>query len=113
MEFDSSAYKYFFEAVAEAESSKHGFRLALVMFVPWGWQIIDGSLNTFGWVVQLWDGRRLYLEYKVDEVGRRAPEELTVRPLAASEMTPALGDPAVHWFEPRHLNAALTPNRPR
>jgi hypothetical protein len=113
MEFDSSAYGYFFEAVAAMESSTHAFRLELVMSVPWGWQIIDGNLNSFGWVIQLWDGRRLYLEYTVDEAGRRAPEKVTARPLAASEMTPALSDPAVHWFEPRHLNAALTANRPR
>ena len=107
MEFDSGAYGYFFDAVARMASTERGFRIGLVMSVPWAWQIIDNQVSTYGWVVQLWDGRRAYLEYVVDEVGRRVPERLTVRTLAGREIKPELGDPAVLWFEPRHVNACL------
>jgi hypothetical protein len=75
--------------------------------VPLAWQIIDGSVSHHGWVVQLWDGRRAYLEYVVDEAGRRAPERLAVRSLAARQIKPELTDPAIVWFEPRHVNACL------
>jgi hypothetical protein len=107
MEFDSGAFGYFFDAVDQSASIEHGFRIGRVMSVPWAWQIIDKRVSRYGWVVQLWDGRRTYLEYVVDEVGRRVPERLTVRTLAGREIKPELGDPDVVWFEPRHVNACL------
>jgi hypothetical protein len=70
---DTSVLEYFFEAVEQAATSRNeSFCLAHVMNVPWAWQIVDGSVSRFGWVVQLWDGRRVYLEYRVDEAGHRA-----------------------------------------
>ena len=98
---------YFCEAVELTLSSVHGFRLADVVFVPWAWQIIDGHVVFFGWVVRLRGERRLYLQYLVDEEGRRAPEELVVQPLEPGQEVPVLRDPGVHWFEPRHVNRLL------
>ncbi len=107
MEFDSGAFGYFFDAVDQSAAKEQGFRLRQVMSVPWAWQIIDNRVSRYGWVVQLWDGQRTYLEYVVDEVGRRVPERLAVRTLPGREIKPELDDPAVVWFEPRHVNACL------
>jgi hypothetical protein len=104
---DSSGLGYFREAVALSASTAHGFRLADVVFVPWAWQIIDGSRVSFGWVVRLRGERRLYLQYTVDEAGRCEPQDLVVRPLVPGEDHPVLNDPGVHWFEARHVNRRL------
>jgi len=112
MEFDTSAFGYFFDAVDQSASSEDGFRIDLVMAVPWAWQIIDGRLSRYGWVVQLWDGRRTYLEYLVNEGGRRVTEQLTVRTLSPREIKPELADPAAVWFEPRHVNACMVRHPP-
>jgi hypothetical protein len=106
-ELEASVMGYFREAVELTSSAAHCFRLADVAFVPWAWQIIDGHLASFGWVVRLRGGHRLYLQYVVDEAGRRAPEDLVVRPLEPGQEFPILSDPAVHWFEPRHVNRFL------
>lgn len=104
---DSSVLGYIREAIALSASTAHPFRLADVVFVPWAWQIIDGSRASFGWVVRLRGGRRLYLQYTVDEAGGRVPQDLVVRPLEPGEERPALSDPGVHWFVARHVNRWL------
>ena len=104
---DGSVLGYFREAIALSASTAHGCRLPDVVFVPWAWQIIDGSRASFGWVVRLRGGRRLYLQYMVDEAGRGEPQDLVVRPLGPGEERPVLNDPAVHWFEARHVNRRL------
>jgi hypothetical protein len=98
---------YFREAIELSHSTAHGFRLADVVFVPWAWQIIDRHMVSYGWVVRLRGGRRLYLQYVVDEAGRRMPENLIVRPVEFGEEHPVLSDPGVHWFEARHVNRFL------
>jgi hypothetical protein len=110
---DAYSLGYFLEAVEGCRAIKDGFRLDLVMFVPWGWQIIDRIVSRYGWVVHLWDGRRIYLEYRVDESGCHKPEGLVLRPLHPYQLKPDLPDPAVHWFEPRHVNLALGLDRVR
>lgn len=112
MEFESRDFGYFFEAVALTASEEHGFRIECVMTVPLAWQIIDGCVSHHGWVVELWHGRRAYLEYVVDEAGRCVPERLTVRILPPREDTPEVDEPDVLWFEPRHVNACLIARRP-
>ena len=104
---DSGVIDYFRAAIALTASTGHGFGLDEVVYVPWAWQIIDGSKVSFGWVVRLRGGRRLYLQYRVDESGRRAPQDLVAWPLAPGEEHPVLSDPGVHWFEARHVNRRL------
>jgi hypothetical protein len=108
MQLDSEALGYFVEGIAQAASTKHGVGLRSVKFVPWAWQSIGGRLNHYGWVIRLRDGRRIYLEYKVDKAGAGSPEALCVRPFPASEVVPELSDPNICWFEPRHVNTALS-----
>ncbi len=104
---EASVLGYLREAIALTAATAHGFRLADVVFVPWAWQIIDGSRVSFGWVVRLRGGQRLYLQYEVDEAGCRVPQDLVVRPLDPGEEHPKLSDPGVHWFVARHVNRVL------
>ena len=106
---DADMLGYFVEAVEQCGSLKEGFCLAFVMFVPLAWRVIDRMVSRHGWVVQLWDGRRLYLEYRVDEARSRKPQQLVVRPLYPYQVRPELPNEAIHWFEPRHVNLALYP----
>ena len=98
---------FFFEAVEECVSRPDGFSTSSSATVPWAWQIIDGSVSLYGWIALLCDGRRAYLEYRIDSAGRGLPENLLVRTLHPSESKPALSDPAVYWFVPRHVQLAL------
>jgi hypothetical protein len=85
-----------------------------VALVPWAWQIIDGSVSYFGWVVLLHDRRRTYLHYRVNEAKGAKVEDLKVEPLAAGVRRPDVSDPGVHWLVPRHVNRALgLPDRSR
>jgi len=104
---DSGSYGYFPDALEQAAPANQDLRLDGVMLVPWAWQITEGSVATFGWVVHLWTGERVYLEYRVDEAGRRAPENLAIRTLRDGEDRPAPSDPDAYWFEPIHVNSLL------
>lgn len=106
MEFEPSALGYFTVAVNMIASFANGFRLADIQLVPWAWQIIDGSVSHFGWVVLLQERRRAYLHYRVDEARDAKVEALQVEPLAAG-VRPVLADPGVRWLVPRHVNRAL------
>jgi hypothetical protein len=102
-----AALGYFFEADVQAALLRHGFPPADIMSVPWAWQLIDGTVSSFGWVIELRDGRRAYLAYRVDEAGPDGLEDVAVTPLAVDEERPTISDPGVHWFEPRHVNRWL------
>jgi hypothetical protein len=84
-----------------------------IVSVPWAWQLVDGSVSSFGWIVELRDGKRAYLEYRVDEAGQDRPEDVAVTVLDADEWRPTVSDPAIHWFEPRHVNRWLRVLRDR
>lgn len=101
-----AALETFAEAVGRSSTTKDGFRLLQVMAVPWSWRTSRAGTKRYGWVVQLWDGRRLYLTYSVkDGAGERA--EPTIRPMPAFEIKPELPASSTRWFEPKDLNAAL------
>lgn len=102
-----AALGYFFVAEVQGALLRGGFPPIDIVCVPWAWQLIDGSISFFGWVVELRDARRAYLAYRVDEAGQDGPEDVAVTPLADDEDRPTLGDPAIHWFEPRHVNRWL------
>jgi hypothetical protein len=66
-------------------------------------------VSSFGWVVALRDGRRLYLEYTLSdlegEVEGEPDEELMIAPLAASQAYPVLdNDAGAFWYRPDHIN---------
>jgi hypothetical protein len=104
---DSGGLGYLVEAVAIGAGLAEGFRLRDLACSPAAWQFIDGAVNTYGWVCVLRDGRRAYIEYRVDEDRGAHPENVVVRTLGSDEELPALEDPAVVWFEPRHVNLML------
>jgi hypothetical protein len=113
MEFQPSDLGYFTVAVSMIASLANGFRLNEIQLVPWAWQIIDGSVNHFGWVVQLRDRGRVYLHYRVDEAQDARVQGLAIEPLERGTRRPAVSDPGVRWLVPRHVNRALgLPDRP-
>jgi hypothetical protein len=100
------ALKDFFAAIDHASAVEHGFRRIHVMAVPWAWRIARYRAKRYGWVVQLWDGRRVYLTYSV---GRAENDraKITVQPMPAFEIKPELSIRGIHWFDPKELNTAL------
>jgi hypothetical protein len=93
----------FAEAVNAAETARGGFALADIAGVPSAWETTDGSVRSFGWIVELKLGGRRYLEYKVAE---DAPRAVTVTPLSADGTPPTACAKAL-WFEPGPVNRAL------
>jgi hypothetical protein len=75
-------------------------------------------VSSFGWVVALRDGRRLYLEYTLSDiegdVEGEPEEELMIAPLAAGQEYPVLNDSTgVFWYRPDHINDHLGLEGPR
>ena len=97
---------YFLEAVTIGAELADGFRLGDLAFAPAAWRRVGAVGDTFGWVCLLRDGRRAYLQYRVDEQHGPYPQNVAVRTLADSEELPAVDEPAI-WFEPRDVNQAL------
>ena len=104
---DPGALGYLVEAVTIGAELADGFRLRDLACSPAAWQFTDGAVNTYGWICVLRDGRRAYIEYRVDEDRSAQPENVVVRTLGPDEELPALDDPMVVWFEPRHVNLML------
>jgi len=104
MELESRDFGYLAEAVRLAAFLKHGFRLADVADVPSAWQTIDDSTSFMGWIVVLHDGRRIYLQYSVDEAGSGLPQDVRLQTLAPGQRPPTPEDLPVTWFEPHHVN---------
>ncbi len=89
------------------------FALAKVISVEAAWQIDDLDDATFGWVVALGDGRRLYLEYTMEDPDAGRPEEVQVSALADGQALPDLDRGAdVQWYRPDHINNYLEQVRP-
>jgi hypothetical protein len=107
---DPSVFGYFGPAIELLAPLVHGFAPSKILSVPLAWQVVDGNVSSFGWIAVLLGRRRVYFQYTVDEtVGR--PEDLLVRELAAHEDLPAVDDPAIVWFEPRHVDSAVKAGR--
>ena len=98
----------FLRACALAPTVDASFDPSDVTLIESAWQILDMAVSSFGWVVAMTGGRRLYLEYTLDDTKQGAPEELEVIPLAAGEPYPTLEDGAgVYWYRPDHINKHL------
>ena len=93
----------FAEAVSAAETARDGFALADIAAVPSAWETTNGSVRSFGWIVELKLGGRRYLEYKVAE---DAPHAVAVTPLSTDSTLPT-ACAKVLWFEPEPVNRAL------
>jgi hypothetical protein len=99
---------WFLHAATVVPTIDGGFALQEVQYVESAWQIIDGDLGSFGWVVAMRDGRRLYLEYTVDDTKDERPEDLSVTPLGEGQDYPDLENSAgVYWHRPDHINEHL------
>jgi hypothetical protein len=69
-------------------------------------RILDSDVPSYGWVLALKNGRRLYLEYSPERHG--SPEELKIAMLRPEQSGPGREDDAgIHWYRPDHLNAYL------
>ena len=80
-----------------------------IALVESAWQIPDTVVSSYGWVMLLEDGRRLYLEYTLDDSRyETVEEEIDIRELRPDESYPALDDDTgVFWYRPDHINAHL------
>jgi hypothetical protein len=107
---DPSVFGYFGPAIELLAPLVKGFAPSNIQSVPLAWQIVDGNVSSFGWIAVLLGHRRVYFQYTVDETAGQ-PEDLLVRELAAGEAVPELDDPAVVWFEPRHVDSAVKAGR--
>jgi hypothetical protein len=102
----------FLRAAQLAPAIDSDFALAKVSRLEAAWQVDDMDDATFGWVVALSDGRRLYLEYTLDDAEAGRPEDLKMTALQDGRAYPELDRGAdVHWYAPDHINDYL--RRPR
>jgi len=98
----------FLRAAQLAPAIDDDFALAKVSRLEAAWQVDDMDDATFGWVVALSDGRRLYLEYTMDDAEAGRPEDLNVATLQDGQTYPELDRGAdVQWYAPDHINAYL------
>jgi hypothetical protein len=99
---------WFLQAAAKAPTIDDGFDLEKVRYVEAAWGFVDGDLASFGWVVAMRNGRRLYLEYTIDDTEKGRPEDLSVTTLAEGQTYPELDDNAGgYWYQPTRINEHL------
>ena len=98
----------FLRAVQLAPALDSEFALVKVSRVEAAWQIDDMDDTSFGWVVAMRDGRRLYLEYTMEDAEAGRPEEMQASVLPAGQTLSELERGAgVHWYTPDHINDHL------
>jgi hypothetical protein len=79
-----------------------------IALVEPAWEISDTLVSSYGWVIALKRGQRLYVEYTLDDSAPGLPEELEVVELADAETYPALEtETGVTCYRPNHINAHL------
>jgi len=78
-----------------------------IAVVETAWTIPDTVVSSHGWVIALKGGRRLYLEYTLDDI-TSAAEELALIDLRPDQVYPTLDDDTgVFWYRPDDLNRQL------
>ena len=99
---------YFLHALDIVAESDDGFPRDALALVESAWQVPDTVAATFGWVIALKDGRRLYLEMVVTYLPGEAPIKLEIDTLDPEETYPTLeGTHRVFWYRPDHINQHL------
>lgn len=79
-----------------------------ITLVESAWEIPDTVVSSHGWVLVLKDGRRLYLEYTLDDTKPGGAEEFQLVELRSGEAYPVLeNDAGVFWHRPDSQNRAL------
>jgi hypothetical protein len=78
-----------------------GLKTEDIALVEAAWSI-PAVVSSYGWVLALKDGRRVYVEYTLDDSRPGAPEELELVDLLPDETLPTLDDDdtGVYWYRP-------------
>ncbi len=107
--------QHFLNAVLIASLTEGGFELDDVARVEEAWEIADLNLMSHGYIVDLVDGHRIYLEYTEDSLGAAIEETIEVVPLEPGMERPDLAGNAggVHWYQASHITEYLTAMRGR
>jgi hypothetical protein len=105
--------RWFMHATEIATAIEEDFDLGALKYVEAAWQIVDADLKSFGWVVAMVDGRRLYLEYRIDHAEEGGLEDLNVTSLPEGSYPKLDNKAARHWYIPNHINEHLGLAEPR
>lgn len=85
-----------------------GFSVDEIAMVEWAWHAGRDRLSSYGWVLTLKSGRRVYLEYALDEAGAAAVDDLHLVDLRPDQAYPPSEDVrGVSWYRPDDLNRRL------
>ena len=99
--------QWFMQATEIATAIEEDFDLGDLKYVESAWQILDGDLKSFGWVVAMVDGRRLYLEYAIMDTEDEGPEDLNITSLPEGPYPKLDNKVARAWYKPNHINERL------
>lgn len=91
----------FMRAADLARTCDEGFELGRIREIEAAWQIADLDHGSFGFILAMTDGRRLYWRYTSDDPDAGRIEDLEETELAASERPPG------NWYRPDRLNRHL------
>ena len=94
----------FLRACDLARTADESFHLSWIAEIEAAWQHADLDHGSFGFILAMADGRRLYWLYTAEDAGAGRPEDLEVTELAAGEVPPP---GAGAWSRPDELNRRL------
>jgi hypothetical protein len=95
----------FVRAADRARTLDESFELAWIAGIEAAWQTADLDHGTFGFLLVMADGRRLYWLYTSEDAEAGRPEDFDVVELADGEMPPA--PDGARWYVPARLNKRL------
>lgn len=95
----------FVRAADMARTIDGSFELAWIAEIEAAWQTADLDNGTFGFILSMADGRRLYWRYTADDAEAGRAEDFDAVELAAGE-TPSAPDGG-RWYDPARLNQRL------
>lgn len=108
MENPSAILNAFDRAMRLSADLARGFSVDEIAMVEAAWHAGTDRLASYGWVVALKSGRRLYLEYSIDESGAAAVDDLHLVDLRPDQAYPPSEDVrGVSWYRPDDLNRHL------
>jgi len=87
---------------------EHSFAASDIVHIESRWTLMAADCTQGGFVASLGDGRRVYLEYLVQDPARKENVRIMVQALGADQIYPEVGDATVDWTdEVDVLNALL------